>query len=330
MKNCILYEIEVAKSKRVYNLVLFLLFCIFFTVVALLPLKDGIIGQYGLAPGVSIEPFLVRYQERLDLINSYIEQGMDVNQFKKELSLLNLYLSTSTCEYDYIAFDSCFTLTLRAEHYAYATSLLQGGLFFSLILASYLASSNVIRPISRNETRNMVQIGVKRSDIYKAKTGINVLLITLYSLLLYVVALIVAKDDLHILVRSFYKDEVLLFNFFEMLSSMAIGIFINTLFFYFFITALGLMFKRSDFPIFIASILFIFCFLFASVSPKWGVYNELVDEQLLRIYLIPFSNVVIACSQGFIYENLIMLSFYFGVSISLYFITIKQFKNISL
>ena len=141
---------------------------------------------------------------------------------------------------------------------------------------------------------------------------------------------LVAKDDLHILVRSFYKDEVLLFNFFEMLSSMAIGIFINTLFFYFFITALGLMFKRSDFPIFIASILFVFCFLFASVSPKWGVYNELVDEQLLRVYLIPFSNIVIACSQGFIYENLIMFSFYFAVSISLYFVTIKQFKNISL
>lgn len=65
MKNCILYEIEVAKSKRVYNLVLFLLFCIFFTVVALLPLKDGIIGQYGLAPGVSIEPFFGKLPRKI-------------------------------------------------------------------------------------------------------------------------------------------------------------------------------------------------------------------------------------------------------------------------
>ncbi len=301
------YDRSWLKQNRVSILLSFTVFLILLALLALIPKYSGeMLNPIGYPSNQSKEKTL---EQMLALYQAELNHLKEIGGLRSERSaLLEYFLNTHACEYDYVFIKNTHTPSVGHAGIAYSLSLLDGASYLYVILFPLLGTLcfNVLR--SRHYLRMMLLHGAERKTLFDVRTAEVLAFDVALSLLLGSLSLSIAGKDLSVKVLFAYRDTFHSSSLFSILLCKSVALVLEGMLFYFISGYLG---SKLDSPLLTCAIpvlLFLLCFLFATTDvPQWGYYGQVFGFQVLKASLTPFANIVFLPVFGWILESALVL-----------------------
>lgn len=326
MKKYFKYELNLLKQYKVVVIIFFVALIVGLVLLYRIPYYSQV-HSFGHPNGVHCEDMIAIYQQQLAEIYDEVGAGKYPLEYKEsQIKTLELYISHGTCEYDYMYPETIFYRHYGVESLANGLSLLEGMTFINVFISVLISNYFISYPHSQDRIRQMIEIGGERKKIFVSKNifGIGVLftIITLTSIM----ALILLNPYFNQLVMMVNNREYSSIPLINIIMSRIIAMYLAGAFFFLISEVIALVGKRMSFSFFMPLVIFAFCFLCSTLTvPSWGYYGELASSGRLLLITIPFSNIVLTPSFGFVKEVVIILISYFVINIGLYFINRQLF-----
>jgi hypothetical protein len=332
MTNVLLFELKATLKKWWIPFLIISTVVVFLILCAKIPDKMEVLNSYGYPFSSSKEEILSQYQDKINQINEAIAEGqISKDDAIGDLAKLNFFVSSGTTEYDYIPYREIFNLHQSVSNLPYGFSLLEGGKLINIALASSISLFIFSLPLDKGHIRAMIQIGAKRKDIFLGKSLYGLFWCLIYDLSLFLASLLLSKDNLSQAVLIGFKDSYISTSVLSLLLSSLLGMMLSSAFYLMLSSLIQMYLKRSFLSCFIPLFLFVFFFLFTNVSaPSWGNYGELIGESEYLTLFMPFSNIVLAPSYGFIYPISIFLIAFLFIDVFLFMASLKKFSYLDL
>lgn len=327
-----LYELVLLKKRKMAVIFFVILIIVFIILFFYLPLNSDLLPDRGYPQDVQLEDMLIKYEQEIQRIYNDINNGKSSLELAQpRLELLNYFLSSNTCEYDYVYQFKLVNRYAGSEPISYTISLLDG---FSLIMpfiSVFLASYSISLPLEKRYVRQMIETGTKRDIVYKTKNYFGLILIYILILIISIIAFAVLKPYYHQKVLLPYNESYLSAPLWNIALSTIVGLFLSGTFYFFCGELVGLLTKKNSLAIVIPIVLYIVLFICSNVNaPSWGKFGELTGLSKMATMLMPFSNIIVLPTFGFEYEVVVVLVIYFILNILLYFINRHVFRRIAL
>lgn len=324
-----LYELVLLKKRKIgviFCVLLFLVLVIFFFYI---PLNSDLLPNRGYPQGVKLEDMLIKYEQEIQRIYEEVNSGKyTLELIQPRLKLLNYYLSSNTCEYDYVFQFKLVNRYTGSEPISYTISLLDGFTLIMPIISVFLASYFFSLPLEKRYIRQMIETGVKRDTVFKTKNYLGLIFIYILIIIISIIAFTVLRPYYHQKVLLPYNDSYLSIPLWNIVLSTIVGMFLSGTFYYFCGELVGLLCKKNSLAIVIPIMLYIVLFICSNVNaPSWGNFGELTGLSKMVTMLMPFSNIIVLPTFGFEYEVVVVLGIYFILNILLYFINRHVFRR---
>jgi hypothetical protein len=332
MKNVFAYEMCLLK-KRWALLVCFLLFVLVALILlALIPGFSPLGKPFGYPSGVSKEMLLTSYQATIDSLNEEVANGLkSPAEVAPILKILRYFVTTSTCEYDSLPYGALLSPMEGSASVAYGFSLMEGASFLMAACGLVLGFYFFAYPSEKGYFRSLVLDATPRKNIFLGKVFLGVSPIVLMDSLVFIVSLFLILPLWSVSVLVEFGEGYILVPLWTMWISRFLGM-VASGFFYFFVSSyLGLLTKKSSISLAIPSLLLVLLWLVSNVkAPTWGNYGQPTGLGGYLLFLLPFSNIVIGPSFGFLWPVVVLLSVYFVVDGLLFFVCYRRFERMGL